>query len=67
MYIYIFVYFLASWERADLFALLYVMFACVFVTFSYVVLGQVWFLIVCILDICLLPYSRGARVQKCQK
>ena len=30
------------WERADLLALLYVMFYCVFVTFLYAVLGQVW-------------------------
>ena len=33
------------WERADLLALLYVMFSCVFVTFPYGVLGQVWYLI----------------------
>ena len=32
-------------ERADLLALLYVMFSCVFVTFPYGVLGQVWHLI----------------------
>ena len=42
-------------ERADLFALLYVMFSCVFVTFSYGVLGQVCYLIVSIPDLCLLP------------
>ena len=29
---------------------------CVFVTFSYGVLGQVWYLIVWIPDLCLLPY-----------
>ena len=44
------------WERADLLALLYVMISCVFVTFPYEVLGQVWYLIVSIPDHCLLPY-----------
>ena len=44
----------ASCERADLLALLYVMFSCV--TFPYGVLGQVWYLIVSISDHCLLPY-----------
>ena len=33
-----------------------VMFSCVFVTFPYGVLGQVWYLIVSILDICLPLY-----------
>ena len=37
------------WERADLLALLYMMFSCVFVTFPYGVLGQVWYMIVSIL------------------
>ena len=32
-------------ERVDLFALLYVMFCCVFVNFPYLVPGQVWYLI----------------------
>ena len=44
------------WERANLLALLYVMFSCVFVTFPCGVLGQVWYLIVLIPDLCLLPY-----------
>ena len=44
------------WERADLFAILCVMLSCVFVTFPYGVLGQMWYLIVSIPDICLLPY-----------
>ena len=44
------------WERAGLLALLYVMFYCVFVTFSCGVLGQVWYLIVSISDLCLLTY-----------
>ena len=44
------------WERADLLALLYVMFYCVFVTFPCGVLGQVLCLIVSIPDLCLLSY-----------
>ena len=43
-------------ERANQLALLYVMFSCVFVTFPCGVLGQVWYLIVPIPDICLLTY-----------
>ena len=38
----------------DLFALLCVMFPCVFVTFPYSVSSQVWYLIVSIPDLCLL-------------
>ena len=41
-------------ERADLLALLFVMFSCVFVTFPYGVPGQVWYMIVSIPQ--LLPY-----------
>ena len=44
------------WERANLLALLYVMFSCVFITFPCGVLGQVWYLIVSIPDICLLTF-----------
>ena len=33
-----------SWERAGLLALLYLRLSCVFVTFQYGVLGQVWYL-----------------------
>ena len=33
------------WESANLFAHLYVMFICVFVTFLCGVMGQVWYLI----------------------
>ena len=36
--------------------LLYVMFSCVFITYPYGVLGQVWYLIVSIPDLCLHPY-----------
>ena len=43
------------WERSDLLALLCVMFPCVFVILLYGVLGQVWYLIVSISDLCLLP------------
>ena len=42
----------ASWERANLLALLYMMFSCVYVTFPCRVLGQVWYLIVLIPDLC---------------
>ena len=42
----------SCWERANLLALLCVMFSHVFVTFSYGVLGQVWCLIVLIPDLC---------------
>ena len=44
------------WERADFFAPMFVMFSCVFVTFPYDILGQVWYLLVSIPDLCLLPY-----------
>ena len=35
------------------------MFSCALVTFPYDVLGQVWYLIESIPDICLLPYFEG--------
>ena len=43
-------------EMADLLTLLYVMFYCVFDAFPWGVLGQVWCLIVKILELCLLSY-----------
>ena len=46
---------ITCWERADLLALLHVMFSCVFITFTYGVVGQVWYLIVWIPVFCLLP------------
>ena len=46
---------LACCERVVLLALLGVMGSCVFVTFQYGVLGQVWYLIILIPDLCLLP------------
>ena len=60
------------WERADLLAKFYVMFSCVFVTFPYGVLCQVWYLIVWIPDFCPLSYfenivtlcaSRGTEIK----
>ena len=48
-----------SWESADLLALLtYVMFYCVFVTFTCDVLGQVWCLVVLIPDLSYFVQSR---------
>ena len=44
------------WKRANLLALLCVMFYCVFVTFQCGVLGQVWYLNVSISDLCILSY-----------
>ena len=51
---------ITCWERADLLALLCVMFSCVFVTSPYSVLGQVWYLILSIPDRCLLRYFQYA-------
>ena len=47
---------ITCWEGADLLVLLCVMFSCVFVTFPYSFLGQVWYLIVSIPNRCLLSY-----------
>ena len=44
------------WERANLLALLCVIFLCVFVTLSCGVLDQVWYLLVSIPDLCFLTY-----------
>ena len=44
------------WERADLLARLYVEFSSVFVTIPCGVMGQVWYLIVSIIDLCPLTY-----------
>ena len=49
-----------SMERAGLLALLCAMFYCVFVTSPCGVLGQMWYLIVSIPDICLLTYFYDA-------
>ena len=43
-------------ERSDLLAHLYVKFSCVLVTFPRGVLGQVWYIIVLIPDLCTLTY-----------
>ena len=45
---------ITCWERADILALLCVMFPCVFVTFQYGVSGKMWYLILSIPDLCLL-------------
>ena len=50
-------------ERADLLALLFVMFYCAFVTFPCGILGQVWCLIVLIPDLCLLSDFAGHKVK----
>ena len=42
---------------ADLWTFLYVMFSCGFVTLPYDVLGQVWYLVKLIPDICLIIFS----------
>ena len=47
---------LGDFAAMDLLALLFVMVYCVFVTFPYGVLGQVWYLIVSIPDLYLLLY-----------
>ena len=47
---------LTCWKSDSLLALLFVIFYCVFATFPYGVLGQVWYLIVSIPDLCFLTY-----------
>ena len=42
------------WESGDLLGLWYIMFSCVYVSFPYGVLGQVWYFIVLISDLFLL-------------
>ena len=50
------------WERADLLALLCVVFSCIFVIFPYGVPGQAWNLIISIPDLYLpLYYSNFSR------
>ena len=46
-------------KRAGLLALLCVTFPCVFVTLPYGVLGQAWYLIVSITDLCMLLYFKA--------
>ena len=48
---------------ADLLALLYGIFYCVFVTFLCGVLGPAWYLIVLIPDLCLLAYTDWVDIQ----
>ena len=48
---------ITCWERADILALLYVMFYCLFVTFSNCVLGQAWYLsVLCLLSFKMIIY-----------
>ena len=47
---------ITCWEKADLLALLCLMIPCVFVTFPYGVLSQVWYMIISIPAVCLLLY-----------
>ena len=42
--------------------LLFVMFNCVFVTFPFGILGQMWYLIVSIADLCRLSYFEKIKV-----
>ena len=51
-----------SWERADLLALLYAMYCCHFPIWC---LGPVWYLIVSIPDLCLLPYLNCNTTKMC--
>ena len=52
------------WEMANILALLYVMFSCVFVTFPCGVLGQMWYLIVLIPDLCHLSYFDSGKTRR---
>ena len=54
----------ALWLSAGL-ALLCVMFYCVFVTFPFGVLCQVWYLTVSIPDLCLLTYFHNWKIPTC--
>ena len=56
----------ALWSPADLLSHLYVMFSCDFVTFSYSVLGQVWYLSVLIPgpEVLKLEYSLKLKIRR---
>ena len=51
-------------ERTGFLAFLYVMFSCVFVIFRYIVVGQVWYLIVAIPELCFLTYLLTLLLQR---
>ena len=51
-----------SWERADLLALVGDVY-CIFVTFPFGILGQVWHLIVSFPDLCCLSYFVYTSIQ----
>ena len=58
----------ALWSSAEKglpFLALFVMFNCVFVTFSCYILGQVWYLIVSIPDLCHLSYFLSRQKRFC--
>ena len=46
---------ITCWERADLLALVGDVY-CIFVTFPFVILGQVWYLVVSFPDLCRLSF-----------
>ena len=52
-----------GWERADLLALVGGVY-CIFCSFPCGILGQVWYLIVSLLDLCLLPISYDHLLEK---
>ena len=56
-----------TWERAELLALLCVMFSCVFVTFPYGVPGQAWYSIVSIPDPCRLFLDLSKSIESINK
>ena len=51
---------ITCWKRADLLALGWDVYLC-FVTFQCGIPGQVWYLIVSVPDICLLPYFNASK------
>ena len=55
---------ITCWERAYLLALLCVVFSCVFVTFPYGVVDQVWYLIVSIPDRCILAFFKWLPIRR---
>ena len=54
----------SCWEIAGLLALLFMMFSGVLVTFPCGALGQVWYLIILIPDLCLLTYFYEQRKEQ---
>ena len=50
------------WQMTDLLDFLFVMSSCVFTISPFSVLGQVWYLIVLISDLCLLPFTTQEKI-----